>query len=155
MPVRLVVEDGPWAGVSRLDVVRRARAMLEALQMSNSELSIVLTGDDQIQKLNRIYRKKNRPTDVLAFAQREGDLGDQAGTLLGDVIVSIPTARRQAEAQSKDALCEVLWLVAHGTLHLLGWDHDTPARDRRMRSETARIVAAAKEATTPPRRRAR
>jgi probable rRNA maturation factor len=129
--------------------------MLAALRVGDHELSIVLTDDAHIRTLNRDYRRKDRPTDVLAFAQREGDLGDQAGTLLGDVIVSIPTARRQAEAQSKDALSEVLWLVAHGTLHLLGWDHDTPARDRRMRSETARIVAAAKEATTPPRRRAR
>jgi probable rRNA maturation factor len=137
------VEDGPWAGVSRLDVVRRARAMLEALQMSNSELSIVLTGDDQIQKLNRIYRKKNRPTDVLAFAQREGEHGDRAGRLLGDVVVSIPTAGRQAEAAGRDLGSELTMLLAHGLLHLLGWDHDTPAKDRAMRRETDRLCAAA------------
>jgi probable rRNA maturation factor len=117
--------------------------MLVALSMERFELSILLTDDAHIRTLNREYRKKDRPTDVLAFAQREGDLGEKAGRLLGDVVVSIPTARRQAEARSRDTLSEVLWLLGHGLLHLLGWDHDTPARDRRMRSETSRIVAAA------------
>jgi probable rRNA maturation factor len=151
VPVRLVVEDGPWAGVSRHDVTRRARAMLEAVQMADCELSIVLTGDDQIQKLNRIYRKKNRPTDVLAFAQREGEHGDRAGRLLGDVVVSIPTARRQAEAAGRDLGSELTMLLAHGLLHLLGWDHDTPAKDRAMRRETDRLCAAAVAARARPR----
>jgi probable rRNA maturation factor len=146
LPVRLVVEAGPHAGVSRVAIARAARAMLGAIQMSNYEISILLTGDKQIENLNRIYRKKNRPTDVLAFSQREGDLGEQAGLLLGDVVVSVPTARRQAEARSRDVHSEVLLLVAHGLLHLVGWDHDTPARDRRMRVETARLVAVAERA---------
>jgi probable rRNA maturation factor len=155
VPVRIVVEAGPYRGVAARTVARAARAMLAALRMEAHELSIVLTDDAHIRTLNRAYRKKDRPTDVLAFAQREGDLGDRAGRLLGDVVVSIPTAQRQADAQSKDALSEVLWLLGHGLLHLLGWDHDTPARDRRMRRETARIVAAAKHVATPSRRRAR
>jgi probable rRNA maturation factor len=143
MRVRLVVEGGPYRGVSRVDVARRARAMLLAVQMADAELSILLTGDDQIQKLNRIYRKKNRPTDVLAFAQREGDHGERAGDLLGDVVVSIPTARRQAAARGKDLSSELTMLLAHGLLHLLGWDHATEAEDRRMRAETARLCEAA------------
>ncbi len=143
MPVRLVVEEGPWRGVSRADVVRRARAMLVAVQMADAELSILLTGDDQIQNLNRIYRKKNRPTDVLAFAQREGEHGEHAGRLLGDVVVSIPTTRRQAQAAGRDPGSELTMLLAHGLLHLLGWDHATPAEDRRMRRETDRLCAAA------------
>jgi probable rRNA maturation factor len=124
--------------------------MLGAIQMKDFELSIVLTDDEQIKDLNRVYRKKNKPTDVLAFAQREGHLGERAGRLLGDVVVSVPTARRQAEARSRDVLSEVQWLIAHGLLHLVGWDHDTPARDRRMRKETARLVAAAEANTRKP-----
>jgi probable rRNA maturation factor len=141
--VRLVVEDGPWRGVSRVDVARRARAMLTALQMDDAELSILLTGDDQIRNLNRIYRKKNRPTDVLAFAQREGEYRQHAGSILGDVVVSIPTTRRQAEAAGRPLGAELTMLLAHGLLHLLGWDHDTPSKDRRMRRETKRLCAAA------------
>jgi probable rRNA maturation factor len=141
--VRLVVEGGPHAGLSRAGFVRRARAMLDAVQMGHMELSILLTGDDQIKMLNRVYRKKNRPTDVLAFAQREGTFGDRAGHLLGDVVISIPTTRRQAAKRGADFTSELTVLLAHGLLHLLGWDHDTPAKDRRMRRETDRLCEAA------------
>jgi probable rRNA maturation factor len=144
MTVRLLVEDGPHPGISRARVLAWARSMLAALQLEDAEWSIVLTGDDQIQKLNRMYRRKNRPTDVLAFSQREGQLAEQAGRLLGDVIVSVPTARRQASAARRDLASEVLMLLAHGLLHLLGWDHDTPSRDRRMRRETERLCRAAR-----------
>jgi probable rRNA maturation factor len=123
--------------------------MLNAVQMADSELSILLTGDEQIKILNRIYRRKNRPTDVLAFAQREGVLRDRAGRLLGDVVISVPTARRQAQARGADLTLELTVLLAHGLLHLLGWDHDTPSKDRRMRHETTRLCAAA--ATVPQR----
>jgi len=116
--------------------------MLAAVQMEKAELSVVLTNDDQIAKLNGIYRKKNRPTDVLAFAQREGEPGGLA-QLLGDVVVSVETARRQAEGRGWDVTSEVTMLIAHGLLHLLGWDHATPAEDRRMRAETTRLCEAA------------
>ncbi len=146
MPVRIVVEGGPFREVPRALVTARARAMLRAVQMEDAELSIVLTGDDQIQNLNRIYRKKNRPTDVLAFAQREGAYGEQAGRLLGDVVISVPTARRQAQARAATLRSELTMLLAHGLLHLLGWDHQTDAADRRMRRETARLCEAAEAA---------
>jgi probable rRNA maturation factor len=144
--VRLFVEGGPHPGVSRAAVVRGAHAMLAALQMTNCELSILLTGDSQIAVLNRIYRKKNRPTDVLAFAQREGEHGDRTGPLLGDVVVSVETARRQAKARGAPVASELTMLLAHGLLHLLGWDHETPSKDRRMRRETTRLTEAAEAA---------
>jgi probable rRNA maturation factor len=146
--IRLVVEGGPYVGVSRADVVRRLRAMLDVLSLEDSEVSIVLTGDAQIQKLNREFRKKNRPTDVLAFALREGEHTQHAGQLLGDIVVSIPTARRQATAGGRSLGPELTMLLAHGLLHLLGWDHDTPNKDRRMRRETDRLCAAADAAAT-------
>lgn len=122
--------------------------MMDALKLGDSELSVLLTGDAQIKKLNRVYRKKDRPTDVLAFAMNEGKAIPRSSRsemprLLGDVIVSIPTARKQAKAAARDALSEVTMLLAHGLLHLLGWDHDTLAKDRAMRAETARLCALA------------
>jgi hypothetical protein len=63
--------------------------------------------------------------------------------VLGDVIVSVPTARKQADERGAGVLDEVTMLLAHGLLHLLGWDHDTPAKDRRMRAETDRLCQAA------------
>ncbi|MGO9833502.1 MAG: rRNA maturation RNase YbeY [Polyangiaceae bacterium] len=147
--------------MSRAHLLRSVRAMLAALELDRCELSIVLTGDDQIRALNRAYRRINRPTDVLAFSQREGEgePGGAASRLLGDVVVSVPTARRQAGESARDVLGEVTWLVAHGLLHLVGWDHDTPSRDRRMRRETERLCAAAVTArpkrSAPARRRRR
>lgn len=155
LPVHLLVEAGPHPGLSQASVARAARAMLRALAIPGAELSIMLTSDARIQELNRVYRRKDKPTDVLAFAQREGRLGDRAGAVLGDVVISVPTARRQAEATSRPVAHEVLWLLAHGLLHLLGWDHDTPARDARMRRETARLFEAASPTSNVKARRAR
>jgi probable rRNA maturation factor len=141
--VRLAVERGPHRGFSRAEVERRMGAMLACLQLKKKEVSILLTDDDQIRHLNKVHRGKDRATDVLAFALREGDFVSRAGSLLGDVVVSVPTARRQAAAAGRDVLSEITMLLAHGLLHLLGWDHDTAAKDRAMRRETDRLVRAA------------
>lgn len=129
-------------------VARRARAMLRRLglgsaRLRNAELSIVLTSDRQIQKLNARYRKKDRPTDVLSFSMREGPFGASAGALLGDIVLSVPTARRQAKEKGLSLAAELTELLAHGLLHLLGWDHDTPAKDRAMRKKARALVRAA------------
>jgi probable rRNA maturation factor len=135
--------------ISSALVLRRARAMMRDLDLSAAELSIVLTTDRQIQKLNKIYRKKDRPTDVLSFPMLEGPSpadGDKtSGRLLGDIVISVPTARRQAQEKGVSLATEVTELLAHGLLHLLGWDHDTDAKDRRMRKETSRLCVVASE----------
>jgi probable rRNA maturation factor len=141
--IALTVERGPHAGIARGEILRRLRAMIELLQLEKSEVSFVLTDDARVHRLNKVYRGKDRPTDVLAFAMREGEHADLAGDVLGDVIVSVPTARKQASERGVAVLDEVTMLLAHGLLHLLGWDHDTTARDRRMKAETARLCAAA------------
>jgi len=117
--------------------------MIETLQLQKSEVSFVLTDEKRIHQLNKVYRGKDRPTDVLAFAMQEGELAELAGAVLGDVIVSVPTARKQADERGVAVLDEVTMLLAHGLLHLLGWDHETPAKDRRMRAETERLCRAA------------
>lgn len=149
MQVHLTVEGRAGRGVRAAEIARRARAMLRALRLPRAELSIVLTGDPQIKKLNRTFRKKDKPTDVLSFPMREGEAGDVAGSLLGDVVISVPTAARQARAKGHGVLFEVTFLLAHGLLHLLGWDHDTAAKDRAMTAETLRLCARA----APVRRR--
>ncbi|MBX3216985.1 MAG: rRNA maturation RNase YbeY [Labilithrix sp.] len=117
--------------------------MIEALQLTDREVSFLLTDDNRIHQLNKVYRDKDRPTDVLAFAMQEGELAELAGGVLGDVIVSVPTAKKQADERGASLLDEVTMLLAHGLLHLLGWDHRTPAEDRRMRAETGRLCRAA------------
>ncbi|MBD2388005.1 rRNA maturation RNase YbeY [Cylindrospermum sp. FACHB-282] len=93
------------------------------------EIGLRLTDDLEIQALNAQYRQKNQPTDVLAFAALEADLPQSEEMLaslplyLGDIIVSINTAQRQADQQGHSLTTELAWLTAHGLLHLLGWDH--------------------------------
>jgi probable rRNA maturation factor len=139
----LTLTHGPQAGLNRSEILRRIRAMIRLLQLNKAEVSFVLTDDKTIHQLNKKYRGKDRPTDVLAFAMHEGEFGALAGHVLGDVIVSVPTARKQALSSGTPLLEEVTMLFAHGLLHLLGWDHDTAAKDRRMTAETARLCAAA------------
>jgi len=141
--IALTIEHGPHAGLTRAEILRRIKAMIRLLQLEKADVSFVLTDDKRIHELNKLYRRKDRPTDVLAFAMHEGEFGALAGSLLGDVVVSVPTARKQALSAGTPLLAEVTMLLAHGLLHLVGWDHRTDAEDRRMRAETGRLCAAA------------
>ncbi len=128
----------------RVSVVREAaERMLEALRMPDASLSVLLCDDAVIHALNREHRDKDRPTDVLAFAMSEGApvIGD--ATLLGDIVIALPTATRQARAAKRSLRDEVLMLLAHGLLHLLGDDHQTDAQERRMTARTDMLRAAA------------
>ncbi|MCA1995257.1 MAG: rRNA maturation RNase YbeY [Coleofasciculus sp. S288] len=94
------------------------------------ELSLRLTDDNEIQALNAQYRHINRPTDVLAFASLEVDSPQLPSQIqlamplyLGDIVISVETAHRQAQQQEHCLKIELAWLAAHGLLHLLGWDH--------------------------------
>lgn len=113
------------------------------MRLDESELSVVLCGDEVIHELNREWRGKDRPTDVLAFAMGEGEAGGISPGLLGDVVISVDTARRQAPEHGRTILGEVTMLLAHGLLHLLGYDHRTPDEDRRMRAKVDALTTVA------------
>ena len=115
--------------------------MLAELDMSDAELSVLLTDDSVIRQLNAQHRHKDRPTDVLAFALEEPESGK--ARLLGDVVISLDTAARQAKGRRRPLLAEVRFLLAHGLLHLCGYDHETPAGKREMDRLTRRLVRAA------------
>lgn len=111
---------------SLAQAVRKAlRLALINLKKDGTELSLRLTSDVEITRLNHIYRKKNRPTDVLSFTQEENDL-------LGDIVISIPTARRQAKTAGHPLERECSILAIHGLLHLLGYDHEKVSQEKRM-----------------------
>lgn len=102
------------------------------------ELSLLLTSDAEIQTMNAQYRHQDRPTDVLAFAALEVDfpksheLHPPTLLTLGDIVISVETADRQAQQQRHSLSYELAWLAAHGFLHLLGWDHPDDEHLRRM-----------------------
>jgi probable rRNA maturation factor len=116
--------------------------MLAALSLKSAELSILLCDDPTIHALNRQHRRRDRPTDVLAFALREGKPLRGAELLLGDVVISLPTAQRQARERDRSLWQEVTFLLAHGLLHLIGHDHRTVAEERRMNARADMLMAA-------------
>ena len=122
----------------------RAERMLAAMRMEEAELSILLCDDATIQELNREYRGKDRPTDVLAFAMREGEGGDVQPSVLGDVVISVDTTRRQASERGLAIVEEATFLLAHGLLHLLGYDHRDEDERRVMMALTDGLRAAAR-----------
>ncbi len=101
MPVEVVTRGRRLAWLAAR-VRRSARRMLVVLGLEDTELSVLLVPDREMRRLNRTWRRRDRATDVLAFAQREGDGGAPAG-LLGDVVISVDTARRQARPTSLPA----------------------------------------------------
>ncbi|MFN5855986.1 MAG: rRNA maturation RNase YbeY [Pseudanabaenaceae cyanobacterium] len=112
------------------------------------EVSLLLTDDAGIRELNAQYRQMDRPTDVLAFAALEVDappvpaefLAEAEPTCLGDIIISIPTALRQAQEQGHSLSRELAWLGCHGLLHLLGWDHPDDATLEAMLAEQTKML---------------
>jgi probable rRNA maturation factor len=111
----------PAADVRRLiNRVRRSLPKESKVQSPKSkvELSVLFCGDARMRRLNRDFRRKDRTTDVLAFPAAEG-------ALLGDIVVSVPYAARQARRRGEPRAREIERLLVHGYLHLLGFDHET------------------------------
>lgn len=126
------------------DLRRAILATLASEGAESREVSVLLTDDAEIHVLNRDYRGKDAPTDVLAFAFDEVEGGraapPDAGPLpLGDVIISVERAEEQARSRRVELGSELELLAVHGTLHLLGYDHAEADEARRMRAKTRAI----------------
>lgn len=145
--VDIVFDRGLTPAFDRAAVRRSARRMVAAAAATEGqplEAAFRFTTDAVIHALNRDYRGKDQPTDVLAFAQREGPAGATDAGILGDVIVSVETARRQAKRRGPGGLRdELCFLAAHGLCHLLGYDHPTAKAERIMNARMAALLAAA------------
>ncbi len=113
-------------------VSRVVQQLLASISEAASEISIEFVGDGRMRRLNREYRQKDRTTDVLAFASREA--GGPSSPLLGDVVISIPRARHQAESLGHSLNEELARLLIHGILHVVGYDHErSEAEARKMK----------------------
>lgn len=147
MPSRLRADvriDPPFRQEVSAPWLRRvARLALAAEGVRAAELSIVITDDEAVRQLNRAYAGEDEATDVLSFSLQEGEAFPSPDGLLrlGEVVISLPTARRQAEAACRPLLEEVAHLLVHGILHLLGYDHALPQEEERMRERERTILA--------------
>lgn len=141
MPLDVSIDDGvTLAPAIRRTLVtnvgRMVRAAARTEGFTDFECALRLTTDAEIHALNRDYRSKDKPTDVLAFAQREGPSAKLHPTLLGDIVISVDTARRQAKRGLEK---ELLHLASHGLCHLLGYDHRDDAEEKVMNARAAKL----------------
>jgi probable rRNA maturation factor len=135
----LVVDDGvalaaPTRAKLRREVARMVRAAALSDGKRDYEVVLRICDDAAIRDLNHAWRGKNKPTDVLAFAQREAANADAA--LLGDLVISLDTAKRQAK---RGLSKELLHLASHGLCHLLGYDHRDDAEEATMNARAAEL----------------
>jgi probable rRNA maturation factor len=142
------VSARPFADALRAD----ALALLKILALGHCELSLMLVGDVGMRRLNREFRAKDQPTDVLSFPQLESahelvesralSSPDGPPLALGDIVISIDTARRQARELGQSAGARIRTLLIHGTLHLLGYDHQRSMDEaRRMFAREHELAA--------------
>ncbi|AEG59426.1 rRNA maturation RNase YbeY [Desulforamulus ruminis] len=108
-----------------------------------AEVGLIFVDDAYIQSLNAEYRGVDRPTDVLSFAMNEGEAmpeEEDSEDLLGDIVISLPTAQRQALEYGHSFEREVAYLTAHGSLHLLGYDHEDDVGRKVMRDKEEAVL---------------
>jgi rRNA maturation RNase YbeY len=126
---------------ARLD--RSARAILSDVGEASAELGIMFVGDQRMRGLNRKYRGKDRTTDVLAFAMRESfppPASRLTPDMLGDVVIAVPTAARQAKQGQRSLDEELTVLLIHGILHLCGYDHERSEKEARRMHRRERMI---------------
>ena len=133
--IDLAVEDARWtASVPDLDAlairaVAAGLAILPEAVPAACEVSVLLADDACVRDLNRTWRGQDKPTNVLSFPAADGPLPPGSARPLGDVVVAYETMLRESEAQSKPLADHLAHLLVHGTLHLLGQDHETGESD--------------------------
>ena len=142
--MEILIQNEQTLPVKRNRLRQTVRKLLRAEGRSEKvEVSLLLTNDERIHKLNKDYRDMDRPTDVLSFSQ--GDVQEtpcQVDEVIGDVVISVETAVRQAHALGRDPDDEMDMLLAHGVLHLLGYDDDTETGAEEMRRKVAAVLGA-------------
>ena len=160
MEINILIEEGFETEVESVWLEGVVRQVLLAEDVyPQVELSLVITGQQRIQELNRDYLGEDRPTDVLAFALGSEEKADTGTAIdadtdnlafvtppdgilhLGEVIISCPQAAKQAEEHHHPVKKEVAILIIHGVLHLLDYDHDVPELAREMQEREAEILS--------------
>jgi rRNA maturation RNase YbeY len=125
------------------EVLSTLRRVHRAFRLPKVDVSVAFVLDAEMQMLNKRHRSKNKTTDVLSFASDDGDAFPGAENVLGDLVISVDTARRQARAQGHSSATEAAVLYAHGMLHLWGLDHERGAAEAEFQLACELTVLAA------------
>jgi len=142
VPPTSVASTGRNHGLRSTTLKALLRGALRSLGFPRASVSLVLTDDARIRILNRDFLEIDRPTDVLSFPLTEPEDREDRGRdlFLGEIYISVETARAQARTARRPLEREVAHLLVHGVLHLIGYDHATPPERRRMRAAESRLL---------------
>lgn len=128
----MIIQNNSSISISLSRLRQKILKILTLIGVPKTDLDITFVGDASIRKLNHQFRKKNKVTDVLSFPLYEKKEAQKGGGFLGDIVVSLPCAKRQAKARGVKLEEELIFLIIHGTLHLLGYDHEKSAREAKV-----------------------
>jgi probable rRNA maturation factor len=143
--VGLEIEAGDWGDEGALEAM--AHRAIDAtfahlgVESGTSELSILFTDDAAIQVLNREWRNKDKPTNVLSFPAFPVEPGDALPPMLGDIVLALETVKREADEENKPFAHHLTHLTVHGLLHLLGYDHETEEQAAEMEGLEREILS--------------
>ena len=160
MEINVLIDEG-LEGSPEVSWLQRVAEQVLIAQRADpkAELGLVIVGQEKVQQLNLRYLGRDEPTDVLAFSMLpQPATGEEAKadlphfvvppdgvSHLGEVIISYPQAVLQAEEHQHSVIKEITILIIHGILHLLGYEHDTPVRERQMRTREVEILSSIEE----------
>jgi probable rRNA maturation factor len=154
MEITALFEEGVEGDLPSADWLKGVVEQALVAEQANTaaEVSLLIAGEDRVHELNRVFLGEDRPTDVLSFPMLS-PAGDESGFVsppdglvhLGEVIISFPQAVTQAAEHKHSARREIALLAVHGVLHLLGYDHDEPAAESRMKMREQAILATIQE----------
>ncbi len=111
--------------INQSEILKKTTYILTSLSLPKAEVVILFTNNRYIKKLNSQYRHRNYATDVLSFPMREGKFGKLNSPMLGDIVISVEKANTNSKIHNFTLREELLFLIIHGILHLLGYNHET------------------------------
>jgi probable rRNA maturation factor len=155
MEINILIEEDMDINIDH-DMLRQAaeKVLIEENAPQNAEISLLITNQDRIQELNREYRGKDQPTDVLSFSMSSGQSGERDDDFivppdglkhLGEIIISYPQAELQAKESKHSIQREMAALIVHGALHILGYDHEIEEKAPAMQAKELKILSELKE----------
>ena len=140
MPMKIQIENRQSKfKIDRKNIRNTVSIIFKILNFSDKEISISFTDDETIKQLNKQYLGKNKPTNVLSFSMQEGDFGNINPKIMGDIVISLETAQKDAIKGNLSMEQEIDFLLIHGILHLSGYNHENTSKEEATKMKNKEI----------------
>ncbi len=136
----MIIQNKTSSSISLSFLKKKTQLILRLTRIPQIDLDLSLVGNALMRSLNRKFRKKDKTTDVLSFPLHEKKEARRGGVFLGDIVIAVPRVRKQAKERGVSFERELLFLIIHGTLHLLGYDHEKSPREAKQMKKLEREI---------------